>query len=45
MLKVLDTMSNDIKGTKKYIMDIVGIMFENYLHFIFFQTKGHWETW
>ncbi len=44
MLKVLDTMLEDIKGTKKYIRDIVGIRFENILHFIFFQTKGHCET-
>jgi len=44
MLKLLDTMSEEIKGTKKYIRDIVGTRFENILHFIFFQTKSLWET-
>jgi len=38
----LDTM---LKDSKKYIWDIVSTIVENVLYFIFFQTRGHKETW
>lgn len=47
MLKALDMISKDAKGSKKYIEDIG--MLQNIYYFIIFSktrgVRGHWETW